>query len=59
MCTVKPADGHRLEDGEKQQAGSAAREMVVDLEHVEATLQKGPDEGANMSTKQTKKTLLP
>lgn len=50
MCTVKPADGHRLEDGEKQQAGSAAREMVVDLENVEATLQKGPDEGANMST---------
>lgn len=51
MCTIKPADGHRLEDGEKQQAGSAAWEMVIDLEHVETTLQKEPDEGANMSTK--------
>lgn len=41
MCTVDPADGQRLEDGEKQQAGSTAGEMVVDLEHIEPTLHRG------------------
>lgn len=38
--TVDPADSHRLEDGEQQQTGSAAREVVVDLEDVEAALQR-------------------
>lgn len=38
VCTVDPADGERLEDGEQQQAGSAAGVMVVDLEHVQTPL---------------------
>lgn len=41
MCTVDPADGQRLEDGEKQQAGSTAGEMVIDLEHIQTTLHRG------------------
>lgn len=39
--TVDPADGQRLEDGEEQQAGSAAGEVVIDLEDVQTTLQPG------------------
>lgn len=38
ICTVDPADGQRLEDGEKQQTGSTAGEMVIDLEHIQTTL---------------------
>lgn len=40
ICTVNPADGHRLADGEQQQAGSTAGEVVVDLEHIQATLHR-------------------
>lgn len=40
ICTVDPADGQRLEDGEKQQAGSTAGEMVIDLEHIQTTLHR-------------------
>lgn len=36
--TIHPADGQRLEDGEEQQAGSTAGEMVIDLEHIQTTL---------------------
>lgn len=39
--TVDPADGQRLEDGEEQQAGSTAGEMVIDLEHIQTTLHRG------------------
>lgn len=40
ICTVNPTDGHRLEDGEKQQAGSTAGEMVVDLKHIQTPLHR-------------------
>lgn len=35
--SVDPADGYRLEDGEEQQAGSTAGEMVIYLEHIQTT----------------------
>lgn len=43
MHTIKPANGHGLENGEKQQAGSTAGVVVIDLKHIETTLH--PQEG--------------
>lgn len=43
LRTVDPADGQRLEDGQKQQAGSAAGEVVVDLEDVQTPLRRHGD----------------
>lgn len=53
-CTVNPADGHRLEDGEKQQAGSTAGEMVIDLEHIQTTLHR-QGEGGGLHYSMTQK----
>lgn len=39
--TIDPADGQRLEDGEEQQAGSTAGEVVVYLEHIQTSLHGG------------------
>lgn len=41
LCTIYPADGHRLEDGQEQQAGSAAGVVIIDLKHVDTTLDRG------------------
>lgn len=41
LCTINPADGHRLEDGKKQQAGPAAGVVIIDLKHVDTTLHRG------------------
>lgn len=40
ICTVNPADGHRLEDGQEQQAGPAAGVVIIDLKHVDPTLDR-------------------
>lgn len=53
--TVDPADGHRLEDGEEQQAGSTAREVVVDLENVEAALQRPAEASATAASNGTER----
>lgn len=47
MHTIKPANGHRLENGEKQQAGSTAGEVVIDLKHIETTLHRQEGWGGN------------
>lgn len=40
FCTINPADGHGLEDGQEQQAGPAAGVVIIDLKHVDTTLDR-------------------
>lgn len=56
--TVDPADSQRLEDGEKQQAGSTAGEVVIDLEHIETTLSEVETYGEDREKTTTNMTPL-
>lgn len=56
--TVDPANSQRLEDGEKQQAGSTAGEVVIDLEHIETTLSEVETCGEDREKTTTKITPL-
>lgn len=40
ICTINPADGHRLENGQEQQTGTAARVVIIDLKHVDSPLDR-------------------
>lgn len=55
--TVNPSDGQRLEDGEEQQAGSTAGEMVIDLEHVQTSLRHRGNKHYYISLKTTQKII--
>lgn len=40
ICTINPTDGHRLENGQEQQTGPAAGVVIIDLKHVDTSLNR-------------------